>query len=354
MPRYVRKRSGKLGKAPGTVEFTGTRRVETAGLTLFRYDEATIDEWSGASFDDVSAGLDGAGAKWLNVDGLHDTELVQTIGDRYGLHPLTLEDLVSPGQRAKLEEHEGYTFIVARMLHYDPSKPHVESEQVSLVVTGDTLLSFQERPGDVFDAVRDRLRSSSGRIRTRGPDYLAYALLDVIVDHYFVTLEAFGDEIEVLEEAVVDNPDSSVQGSMRKLRSNLILVRRAAWPMREVLSAMARTDSPVVTAETAIFVRDAYDHAMHALDVVESLRDVVSGLMDLYMTSLSNRLNDVMKVLTIIGTIFIPLSFIAGVYGMNFDHMPELHLQYGYGLALLLMAATAGSLLIYFRRKKWL
>jgi magnesium transporter len=354
MPRYVRKRSGKLGKAPGTVEFTGTRRVETATLTLFRYDEASIDEWSGVSLDDVAAGLDEPGMKWLNIDGLHDADLVRSVGERFGMHPLVLEDLVSTGQRAKLEEYDGLTFIVARMLHYDGAKQHVESEQVSLVVTGDTLISFQERPGDVFGAVRDRLRSSSGRIRSRGCDYLAYALLDVIVDHYFVTLEAFGDVIELLEEEVVNDPDPSVQRSMRALRGNLILVRRAAWPMREVLAAMARTDSLLVTAETRIFVRDAYDHAVHALDVVESLRDVVSGLMDLYMSSLSNRLNDVMKVLTIIGTIFIPLSFIAGVYGMNFDHMPELHLRYGYGLALLLMAATAGSLLLFFRRKKWL
>jgi len=354
MTRYVRKRSHKLGKAPGTVEFTGARRVEKTSLTLFRYDTETIEEWTGSTLADVEAGLDVPGTRWLNVDGLHDADLIRELGEKYDLHSLVLEDIVSPGQRAKLEDYEGYTFVVARMLHYDAARHSVEAEQVSLVVTGDTLISFQERPGDVFGAVRDRLRAGSGRIRARGPDYLAYALLDVIVDHYFVTLEAFGDEIETLEEDVVEDPSTAVQRRMRALRGNLILVRRAAWPMREVLASMARTDSPVVAEETRLFVRDAYDHAVHALDVVESLRDVVGGLMDLYMTSLSNRLNDVMKVLTSIGTIFIPLSFIAGVYGMNFDNMPELHLRFGYVFALLLMATTAGGLLLFFRRKKWL
>jgi len=354
MTRYVRKRSGKLGQAPGTVVFTGTRRVEEQTFTLIRYDGTTLTESSGPSFDHVAAELELPGTKWLNMDGLHDAEQVSRLGERYGLHGLTMEDIVSPGQRAKVEEYDGYTYIVARMLHYDREARRVEAEQVSLVIAGDTLLSFQERPGDVFGAVRERLRTSSGRIRERGPGYLAYALLDVIVDHYFVTLEAFGDEIEELEVAVLDNPEPGVQAHIRALRGNLILVRRAAWPMREVLGSLARGDSARVDAQTRVFVRDAYDHTVQALDVVESLRDVVTGIMDLYMSSLSNRMNDIMKVLTIIGTIFIPLSFIAGLYGMNFDYMPELHLRYGYGLALALMAGTAGGLLVYFRRKRWI
>ena len=354
MTRYVRKRSGKLGQAPGTVIFTGTRRIETTALTLIRYDESSMDESSGTTLSDVAGGLDLPGFKWLNVDGLHDADLISAIGERYGLHPLVLEDVASPGQRAKFEEYDGYTYVVARMLHYDAVKRHVEAEQVSLVITADTLISFQERPGDVFGAIRDRLRGSSGKIRTRGTGYLAYTLLDVIVDHYFVTLEAFGDEIEDLEESVVADPSPAVQQHIRALRGNLILVRRAAWPVREVLASMARTESPLVGDETRVFIRDAHDHAVQALDVVESLRDVVGGIMDLYMSSLSNRMNDVMKVLTIIGTIFIPLSFIAGLYGMNFDYMPELHFRYGYALALSLMAGTAGGLLFFFWRRKWL
>lgn len=354
MNRYVRKRSGKIGMAPGTVVFTGTRRVEKSRITLIRYGETEFFESEFDSFADLVPELDRPGTKWLNIDGIHDADLIQAIGDRYGNHPLVLEDIASPGQRAKVEEYGDHTYILARMISYDTEKREIDAEQVSLIVKSDMVISFQERPGDVFGPVRDRLHVSSGRIRSRGPDYLAYALLDVIVDHYFVTLEAFGEEIGFLEEEVIVNPEPEIQKRIRALRGNLILVRRAAWPMRELLGVMARTESPIVNEETRMFVRDAHDHAVQALDIVESLRDVVGGITDLYMSSLSNRMNDIMKVLTIIGTIFIPLSFIAGLYGMNFDNMPELHLKYGYGIALGLMLSVAGGLLLFFRRKGWL
>jgi magnesium transporter len=270
------------------------------------------------------------------------------------VHLLTQEDIVSPGQRAKVEEFDGHAFVVARMVRYEPDVARLESEQVSLIVTDRVVISFQERTGDVFGPVRARLRAASGRIRERGGDYLAFALLDILVDHVFLVLETIGDEIEDLESEVVDDPSPKIQHRLRGLRTNLILLRRAIWPVRELLSTLARGDSAVFRPETQLFLRDAQDHAIQAVEVIESLREIVGGLADLYLSSLSHRMNDVMKVLTIIGTIFIPLSFVAGLYGMNFDSMPELHWQYGYPMALGLMGTVAGGLLIYFRVKKWI
>jgi magnesium transporter len=216
------------------------------------------------------------------------------------------------------------------------------------------VISFQERPGDVFDAVRNRIRTGAARIRSSGADYLAYALLDVTIDHYFITLEALGDEIEELEEEVLENPSMSTQRRVRNLRSNLAMIRRAVWPLREVLAFLSRDEDPVIAESTRLFLRDAYDHAIQTMDIVESLRDLVGGLQDLTLASISNRMNEVMKVLTIMGTIFIPLTFIAGIYGMNFDNMPELHLRYGYPIAMAVMLFLAVALLALFRRKEWL
>jgi magnesium transporter len=239
------------------------------------------------------------------------------------------------------------------MLRWNDSDDQIDDEQVSLAIGSSWVLSFQERKGDVFDPIRDRLRASRGRIRKMGADYLLYALVDAIVDHYFVILETLGDRIEVLGEHMAEDPNKKDLTSIRHLKRELLFMRKSVWPLREVLSSLQRDGAVSIHEETAPYFRDVYDHTIQIIDTVETFRDMVSGLMDLYLSSISNRMNEVMKVLTIIATIFIPLSFVAGLYGMNFDWMPELHWRYGYFYALGLMTSIGGGMLVYFRRRHW-
>lgn len=354
MTRHVRPRKSKVGLSPGTLVFTGEKKADSARLTLFSYDRDHLDEREVKDPTTLGALLARPGTHWLNVDGVHDTALVAAIGALVEGHPLALEDVVSTGQRPKIEEFDRHTFIVARELTYDATTRRIESEQISFLLSNRILVSFQEHPGDLFGPVRERLRGGLGRMRTLGPDYLAYALLDVIVDQYFVVLETLSDELDSLEDEVLDARSPNVQLRLRALRANLVHVRRASWPARDVLASITRNESPRFSADTRIFVRDAHDHALQVAELVESLREVAVGLSDLYLGSLSKRMNEIMKVLTVISTLFIPLTFIAGVYGMNFRHMPELTWPYGYPFALGLMGSTALGLLLYFRHKQWL
>jgi magnesium transporter len=343
-----------VGLPPGSVVFVGEEKTEPVRFSVIDYTSDDLDETVLESVDDVLPYLNSPTTTWINVSGVHDEEVVRTIGDHFGLHPLIQEDIAHTGQRPKVETYDNHVYVVSKMLYHDGQEDHLRAEQVSFVLGGSYLISFQEDPGDVFDPVRKRLREGRGRIRKAGTDYLTYALLDVIVDHYFVILEELGDRTEEIEEEVLDDPQTETQGRINDLRRDLIFMRRMTWPVRELLSQLQRLDSPLWTEETRPFVRDTYDHAVQVLDLVESLRDVVGGLTDLYMTSLSNRMNEIMKVLTIIGTIFIPLTFIAGIYGMNFEYMPELTFWYGYPTAMAGMAVIAAILLVYFRRKGWI
>ncbi len=354
MARNVRPRKAKVGLSPGTLVYTGSPVGTAPRITLFSYDPDRLVERRIESPDELGPLLAGPGFHWLNVDGVHDTGLVASVGSLVNAHPLALEDVVTPGQRPKIEEFDEVTFVVAREVTYDRELRQVESEQICILLTDRILVTFQEREGDVFGPVRDRLRGGAGRLRRLGPEYLAYALLDVIVDQYFVVLEALGDEIDALEDDVLDPRSPEVQPRLRAVRGNLVHVRRACWPARDVLATVARNDSPRFSSETRLFARDAHDHAVQVAEVVESLRDVVNGLSDLHMASLSRRMNETMKVLTVISTLFIPLSFIAGVYGMNFVNMPELVWPYGYAFSLGLMAATATGLLLFFRNRRWI
>lgn len=349
-----KRRGKKVGLPPGAVVFTGEEKEAPVHLSVIDYDGEHLKEYTPAAAKDIFPLRDSPAISWINIDGVHDTELIKQIGEHFQIHPLILEDIASIGQRPKIEDHADHLYIVVKMLYYDEETRVLRSEQVSLVVGPRYVISFQEDPGDVFEPVRNRLRAGSGRIRRRGSDYLAYALLDVIVDHYFVVLEAISELTEDLEDAVIENPDSEVQHAINDLRRELIFMRRAVWPVRELFFSIERSDSPLLSTETRPFLRDTYDHAVHCLDIIESLRDVLTGLHDLYMSNLSNRLNEVMKVLTIIGTIFIPLTFIAGVYGMNFEYMPELEMRYAYPTVMAVMLAVALALLLYFRRRKWI
>ena len=357
--RFTRRRI-KLGLPPGSLEHVGERKAEQVRLSVIDYDQEAVTELVTDDVDDCVRFKDRPSVTWLNVDGLHDTEKIRALGEAFHIHPLVLEDILQTEQRPKVEYHDDYVFVVMRMLYNEPKTDEIISEQVSVILGERFVISFQERVGDVFDPVRDRIKNAKGRIRRAGADYLAHALLDAVVDNYFVVLEHVGDRIEDLEEGIIGGDEELSLRAVHELRTDLIGLRRSVWPLREVLSSLERTDTRLIDQATHIYLRDVYDHAIQVIDTVESYRDVVSGMMDLYMSSVSNRMNQVMKVLTIIATIFIPLTFIAGIYGMNFNtqvsqlNMPELNLPFGYPAVLALMALVAVGMLIYFKRKKWL
>jgi magnesium transporter len=314
----------------------------------------TLREWTASEVAEVLPLRDSSTVSWIHVNGVHNTDLIRTLGEHFGIHPLVLEDIAHIEQRPKLEEYEDYLFLVLKMIYYDEDTDGLRLEHVSLILGPHCVISFQEDPGDVFDPVRERIRSARGRIRKLNVDYLAYALIDVIVDHYFVVLERFGETGEVIEDEILDEPSTDTQRKINDMRRQLIGMRRAVWPARELLGRLERLESPLIHEGTRPFIRDAYDHAVQVVDIVESLRDLVSGLTDLYMTAISNQMNEIMKVLTIIGTIFIPLTFVAGIYGMNFEYMPELSWQYGYFGVWIVMIVMAAVLLVFFRRREWI
>jgi magnesium transporter len=351
--RLVRRTNKEPGTAPGTVVHSGPRRVEKVDLHLMRYDLEHIAERELASVAEAFPLEAPPSVTWLNIDGLHDTTILTEIGQQCRLHPLVLEDIVNIGQRPKLEEYDEYLFAVLRMLSYDEEHNEVGEEQVSLVIGQDYVLSFQEAPGDVFDPVRERARGGKGQMRKRGSDYLAYALIDAIVDEYFAVLEKLGDHIEKLENDVLHAPTNATIHEVHRLKREILVMRRAIWPVRDLISSLLRAESSCITDNTKIFLRDAYDHVVQLIDTVETLRDLVSGMIDLYLSNVSNRMNEVMKVLTTVATLFIPLTFIAGIYGMNFDHMPELHWRWAYPMLWAVMLVVAGGMVLYFKRKRW-
>lgn len=352
MRRFFQRKAHKAGMPPGSVVYVGDEPPEPARITVIDYGRDHYEEREVEDLSEVDYYRDSGSVTWINVDGVHETEIVEEIGDRYGLHPLLMEDVVSTGQRPKTEEYEEHLFLVLRML-VPEDRGIARDEQVSLVVGPSWIVSFQEHRGDVFDGLRGRLRSGKSRARTAGPDYLAYRLLDAVVDQYFVVLEHMGDALEDLEEQVVEEPDQETLEAVHALKGELLFVRRAAWPVREMVNGLQRAESELISPETDPYLRDVYDHAVQVIDTTETYRDLVSGLVDLYMSGVSNRMNEVMKVLTVIATVFIPVTFVAGIYGMNFEWMPELQWRWGYPAVLGLMAVMAGGMIVYFRRRDW-
>ncbi len=352
--RLVQKATKRPGAPPGTLVHTGERKIESTLIRLIDYDAETLVE---RTLDDISECFpmaDDPPVTWVNIDGLHDVDLFERIGERFGFNRLALEDVLSPNQRPKVEDYETHFLAVLKMLYFDNETESVVSEQFSFLVGATYLFSFQERRGDVFEPIRERLREGRPRIRSRGTDYLAYALIDAIVDSYFRILEEIGNRIEDLEEAVLVDPSMENMHRIHHLRGEMLVVRRAIWPLRETLGLMYRGEIGLINDETQLFFRDVYDHAVQVIDTAETLREVLSGALDMYMSGVSNRMNEVMKVLTIIATIFIPLSFFAGLYGMNFEYMPELGVRWAYPTLLTFMFVTAGGMLWFFRRKGWL
>jgi len=354
MAKLIKRYSKKAGLAPGTLVHIGERKTEAVRITYMDYDEQNIQEKQVASIEECFPFKSTPTVSWINIDGLHDVELMEKLGKEFELHPLILEDILNTGQRPKVEDFDKYIFVVLKMLSYNDEKQMVQSEQVSLVLGANYVISFQEAIGAVIEPIRERIRSAKGRIRKMGADYLMYALLDAVVDGYFAILEKLGERIESMEEELVSDPTQETLEQIHTLKKEMIFLRKSVWPLRELISGLERSESPLIKETTEVYLRDVYDHTIQVIDTVESFRDMVSGMLDIYLSSISNRMNAVMKVLTIIATIFIPLTFIAGVYGMNFRYMPELERHWGYPLVLLVMGIVAIVMLIYFRRKRWL
>lgn len=344
----------KQGLAPGTPVFVGQQRTHETTLDIIDYGEDHVVEREDVEIDECVRLLQKPGVTWINVNGIHETKLVETLGERFGLHPLTIEDIVNTTQRPKMEEFDEYIFVVIRMLHYINGDDEIASEQVSLIVGDEFVISFQERSEDVFESVRARIRNSKGRVRRLKADYLAYTLMDCVVDGYFSILEKLGERIETLEDEIVENPAQDTMQRIHILKRELLHVRKSVWPLREEIAAILRTETPIIQESTYAYLRDVHDHAIRVIDTVETYRDALMGMHDTYLTVVSNRMNEVMKLLTIIATIFIPLTFIVGVYGMNFHYMPELDWRFGYFSILGVMAFIAFGMLMYFRKKDWL
>ena len=357
MRSLIKRRSQKAWASPGKLVHIGEKTLGAPVITAFCYSEASASEHSPATAQQCAALRKPGTVTWINIEGLHDTGLIEQIGKEFGLHPLVLEDILNTDQRPKVDGMEGYLYIVMKMLSYDEEEEdgRIVSEQVSLVLGPDYLISFQEGlRGDLFDPLRDRIRSGKGRIRKMGPDYLAYGLIDGTVDNYFVITEKISERIERLEEAVLSEPDSETVHAIHHLKLSMLTLKKYIWPMREIISCLTKEESELIRDATIIYLRDVYDHIIHAIDTVETTREMLAGMLDIYLSSVSNRMNQVMKILTIIATIFIPLTFIAGLYGMNFKFMPELEWVWGYPMALGTMASVAATMVLFFRRKKWL
>jgi magnesium transporter len=354
MLRLIKKRSKKAGLPPGTLIHIGEKKTEKLKLTVIDYDEAHFEEREIKTIEECFVFKDKPTVTWINVDGLHQTEILESLGECYGFHPLVLEDILNTDQRPKTEDYGAYLYVVLKMLDYNEKSNETLSEQVSLILGPGFLFSFQEKEGDVFSSIRNRIRNGKGRIRKMGADYLAYSLLDAIVDNYFTILEKLGEGMELLEERLITRPVPETLQMIHYLKREMIFLRKSVWPLREVVGTLERGESSLIEGSTRIYLRDVYDHTVQVIDNVETFRDMLSGMLDIYLSSVSNRLNAVMKVLTIIATVFMPLTFIAGIYGMNFRYMPELEWHWGYPAVLLVMLGIGGVMLIYFRKKRWL
>jgi magnesium transporter len=353
MSLRLKRSSEKIGLPPGPLVHIGERRIEESKITVIDYDTGTLQERSNVTLEGCIPFKEKPTVTWFNVTGIHDVQLIENLGKIFNLHPLLLEDILHTDQRPKVEDFDDYLFIILKMLSYDEEKNEMQAEQTSLVLGANFVLSFQESEGDIFDPVRERIRNGKGHIRSSGSDYLAYALIDAIVDNYFLILEKIGDRIEILQEDVLSDPGPETLQHIQKIKRDMIFLRKSIWPLREAISLLQRLESPLITEGVGIYLRDVYDHTIQVIDSIETFRDMASGTLDVYLSSLSNKMNEVMKVLTIIATIFIPITFIVGVYGMNFKWMPELEWHWGYPAVWLVMISIGVFMLISFKRKNW-
>lgn len=355
MPDSIKSRAQKVGQSPGLLVHIGDKKTEKVELTLIDFGEdGHFLELTDAGLEDLEMVKKPDSVTWANVSGLHDTALIGKIGHFFGIHPLLVEDILNTDQRPRLEPYDEYIYIVLKMLHWHDGKPAVEIEQVSLIVGSSFVLSFEEKKDDVFESLRQRLTNEQGRLRTCGSDYMAYAILDTIVDNYFLILEEISERLEFLENEVVVNPTPKTLDTIQEMKRELLYIRKVVWPLREAIGRLSRGDIPLFEEETLMYVRDVYEHVIQIIDSVETFRGIVSGLLDIYLSSISNKMNEIMKVLTIIATIFIPITFLTSLYGMNLPNMPELEWPFAYPLLWIVILGISIALLYYFKHRDWL
>jgi magnesium transporter len=353
MPRAAKRRSAKTGLAPGALIHIGKIHADSEKITLCEYDESQFREVQTDALEGLMPPPERKTVTWIHIDGLQNVGLLERMGNVFNLHPLIIEDILNTEQRPKSEDHGDYLYIVLKLFHAAGGEAPVP-EQISLVLGPNWLISLQEKEGTLFAPVRERLRNEKGRLRKGGADFLSHALLDAIVDGYFVVLDEFGEKIETVEEALIGRPSAPTLRAIQALKREIIFLRKSVWPLREMIGSLGRSDSSLIRGTSVIYFRDIYDHTVQVIDTIETYRDMLSGMLDIYLSSISNRMNEIMKVLTIIATVFMPLTFLAGVYGMNFKYMPELEWPWGYFALWGVMLVIAIVMLLYFRRKKWL
>jgi len=351
---FIKKHSGKIGLPPGSLVYLGDKKSDKIQIQIFDYTEKTMQEFEFKEIDKTLPFRDTSTVTWINIDGIHDIQLIEKIGNHFNIHPLVLEDIVNTDHRPKMDDMDSYLYFNLKMISLNNDKDTIQAEQVSLVLGKNYVISFQERHGDVFESIRDRIRYDKGRIRKMDADYLCYALIDAIIDQYYTIIEYIGDRIEGVEDDVLENPASKTLHKLYQIKNDLLFLRKSIWPLRDIINRLERGESKLIKSGTRLFFRDIFDHTIQIIEMMETMRDMNSGLFDMYLSNISNKMNEVMKVLTIIATIFIPLTFIAGIYGMNFVNMPELKWQWGYFGVWGIIVLVAVSLIVFFKKKKWL
>jgi magnesium transporter len=354
LSKTIKFRAKQAGLAPGSLTPREDTKLEKVQISFFDYNAEQLTEKRDTTIQECLKALNTNETTWINICGIDDIQTIEIIGRRFGLHPLLLEDIVSSGQRSKLDDYKDTIYIVAKMLSYNDESQTVEDEQVSLVLGKNFLISFLESKNNVFAPIYERLQPDNCKIRQRGPDYLCYTLLDCLVDNYFLILEKVDGKLESLEDELIKFPTPHTLQKIQRAKREITLLRKSVWPMREVISNFRRIESPLIQESTRLYIYDVYDHTIQAIDAIESFRDIVSGMLDIYLSNISMRMNEIMKVLTVVATIFVPLTFIASIYGMNFENMPELHWKYGYYIVLTLMGIITIGMLYYFKRKGWI
>jgi len=348
------RRGSQIGLAPGSLVHVGEKKVDKVVIRVLAYNSEELVERKLEKIEDCLEFKDHPNLNfWINVDGLDRVDIIEKLGSYFNIHPLTLEDVLNTRQRPKTEDYDSYIYSVLKMILLDTKTKEITIDQVSIIIGPNYVLSFQEREGDVFDMVRERFKNPASRLRKSGVDYLAYGLIDAVIDNYFVILEHFGDKIEYLEEGLVLHPRPETLKAIQKYKRDMITLRKSIWPLRELINGLQRVESDLIKETTRVYLRDVYDHTIQVIDTVEDFRDILSSMVDIYLSSISFRMNEVMEVLTVIATIFIPLTFISGVYGMNFEYMPELKWRWGYPTVMFGMILLAVSMFVYFKKRKW-
>jgi len=347
-------KSKKPGLSPGTLVYVGEEKDEKVKIAILDYTADRMEEKEVQGIEACLPYLETESVTWINISGIHDLSVIEMLGTHFNIHPLVLEDIVNTDQRPKMDDYERYLFLVLKMLHCPEEDFSIDIEQMSLIVTPKAVISFQEYEGDVFDPVRERIRQAKGRIRRMSTDYLTYALIDTIVDHYFKIFESIGERLEQLHEAVIEDPEPETLHKIHALKREMIYIRRSLWPLRDIVNSLVRGESPLISEDVVIFLKDVYDHTIQVIDTLETSRDMLTSMQDIYLSSVSNRMNEVMKVLTIIATMFIPMTFLAGIYGMNFKYMPELEWHWAYPAFWGVIIGIFVFMVTYFKRKRWL